>query len=96
MDVSTARSRHLSARRLVLYGAALVVLFLVMRRVLDPFGTEEYLEVSHGNHAHFVPRDRNPEASISNFPTTRPAPGQCITPDGPIGVRQGSGCVAQR
>jgi hypothetical protein len=95
MDVSPAPPRRFPVRRAVVVMAALVVLFFVMRRVLDPFGAEEYLEVPHGNHAHFVPKNRNPEASISSFPTTRPGPGQCITPDGPVGVRQGSACVAR-
>lgn len=90
-----ASAPRFTARRLVLAAVALVVLFFVMRRVLDPFGSEEYLEISHGNHAHFVPKNRDPEASISNFPTQRPAPGQCITPTGPVGVRQGSACVVR-
>ncbi len=84
-----------SRRRLAVVAFAVVVLFFVMRRVLNPFGAGEYLAVSHGNHSHYVPHNRDPEASISNFPTSLPGPGQCITRTGPLGVRRGDQCAAQ-
>ena len=88
-----APRRGLRPRTLVGLALALVVGFFVLRTVLDPYGDAEVVEVPHGNHSHFIPRDRNPEASISNFPTSRPGPGQCVTRDGPMGVRQGDTCV---
>ena len=58
--------------------------YFVFRQVLDPFGGKEYAEVSHGNHVHFVPKDRDPEVSISNFPTSAPGPNERILPNGQV------------
>ena len=85
--------RRLRPRTLVGIVLLLVVGYFVMRTVLNPYGDGDIVEVPHGNHSHFVPRDRNPEASISNFPTSRPGPEQCVTRDGPMGVRRGVACV---
>ena len=87
------RRRGLRPRHMVALALLAVVGFFVMRTALDPYGDAEIVEVPHGNHSHFVPRDRNPEASISNFPTSAPGPDQCVTPDGPLGVRRGDACV---
>lgn len=90
---ATAPRRRLRPRHLVALALIVVVGFFVLRTVLDPYGDADIVEVPHGNHSHFVPRDRNPDASISNFPTSRPGPDQCVTPDGPLGVRRGGDCV---
>lgn len=79
-----AGSPRRSRRRLVVLALAAVAAFLVMRTVLDPFGGDEYIEQSHGNHVHFVPRDKDPEVSISSFPTERPGPDQRILPSGQV------------
>lgn len=86
---------HPLLRPRALVGLVLVVVvgYFVLRTVLNPYGDGDIVEVPHGNHSHFVPRDRNPDASISNFPTSRPGPDQCVTRDGPMGVRRGEACV---
>lgn len=61
-----------------------VFLILVMRQVLNPYGDADYTEVPHGSHSHFVPKDRDPDVEIGQFPTTRPGPNERITPQGQI------------
>jgi len=67
--------------------AGLVFFILVMRQVLDPFGDNAYVEISHGNHVHYVPKDRNPDVPLDRFPTRAPAPNERILPDGRIGPK---------
>lgn len=71
-------------RRWLVLIAVLLFFALVMREVLDPFGSKGYVEISHGDHVHYVPEDRNPDVSISNFPTQPPGPNERITPEGRI------------
>ena len=47
-----------------------------MVQVLNPYGDADYTEVPHGNHSHFVPKNRDPDVEIGKFPSTRPGPGQ--------------------
>ncbi len=70
--------------RVVLLVVGLILFFFVMQRVLNPFGDKEYAEVPHGNHSHYVPKDRDPSVPISNFPTRPPADNERITSDGRI------------
>lgn len=61
-----------------------VLLVLVMRQVLNPFGDRDYAEIPHGNHSHFVPKDRDPDVPLSRFPTRPPGPNERLLPDGRI------------
>ena len=70
-------------RWLVIAGFALLV-GLMMGEVLDPYGEKGYMEINHGDHKHYVPEDRDPNVSISNFPTSPPGPNERITPSGQI------------
>lgn len=74
----------LPRRRLVI--GALVVLFalFLVWRALNPYGEAGYVGIPHGNHVHYVPEDRDPDVSLGNFPTTKPAPGERILPDGRV------------
>lgn len=67
---------------------ALVIGFLffvaVLREAFDPFGDQPYVEITHGDHVHYVPRDRDPNVPMSRFPTSEPAPDERITPDGRV------------
>ena len=70
--------------RWILLIVGLIFFLLVMRPVLNPFGDKDYAEISHGNHIHYVPKDRDPNVPLSNFPTTPPGPNERILPDGRI------------
>lgn len=77
----TTKRRQLRLVMLVLGG---ILLVLVMRQVLNPFGDREYAEIPHGNHSHFVPKDRDPNVPIDRFPTRPPNADERILPDGRI------------
>jgi len=62
----------------------LIFFFSVLREAFDPFGDKAYVEISHGDHVHYVPEDRDPNVPITRFPGTPPAADERITPDGRI------------
>ena len=70
--------------RIILLIAGLVFFVFVFRRVLNPFGSQEYVEISHGNHVHYVPKDWDPSIPMSNFPTRPPSEDERILPDGRV------------
>lgn len=76
--------RGRSRRRLILVFVAIVFLIIVMREVLFPYRGQPYEEIPHGDHTHYVPRDRDPGVPIGQFPTRRPGPNERITPQGQI------------
>lgn len=66
--------------------AAIVILlggFLLMD-ALHLFDDAEYVEVPHGSHSHFVPRDRDPNVPLENFPSVPPRPNERIMPNGEV------------
>ena len=71
-------------RRWLVITGFIVLIGLMMGEVLDPFGDKGYMEVSHGDHKHYVPEDRDPNVSISNFPTSPPGPNERILPNGRV------------
>lgn len=71
-------------RRWIAAGIAAFVLALALWSAINPFGEEGYVAISHGDHTHYVPEDRDPDVSISNFPTTPPGPDERILPDGRV------------
>jgi hypothetical protein len=62
----------------------LVFFGFVVASSLGVFSTLPYTEVPHGNHTHYVPKDRDPNVPIDRFPTQRPRENERITPDGRI------------
>ncbi len=43
-----------------------------------------YRKIPHGDHVHYMPKDRNPEAHLDAFPTKLPPPGFVIDRDGNV------------
>jgi len=81
-DDSSSSSR--SWRRwtaVVVFGALFVV---IMWTVINPYRGQDYGEIPHGDHIHYVPKDRNLEVPVSRFPTRPPGPGERITPEGQV------------
>ncbi len=70
-------------RWLVILGFAALT-WLMMGEVLDPYGDKGYMEISHGDHKHYLPEDRDPNVSVSNFPSSPPGPNEKIAPNGQI------------
>lgn len=71
-------------RRWVLLALLLAFFGIVMIEVIDPFGGQSYVPISHGDHVHYVPEDRDPDVSISAFPQQPPGPDERILPDGRV------------
>ena len=66
----------------------LIFFVIVMREVLDPFGDQGYVEISHGSHSHYVPEDRDPNVGLDRFPTVPPGPNERILPNGQVVSKQ--------
>lgn len=71
-------------RRWIAVGVAAFFLALAFWSALNPFGEKGYVAISHGDHTHYVPEDRDHSVSISNFPSTPPGPNERILPDGRV------------
>ncbi len=71
-------------RRRIAFGIAVLFLLFALWSALNPFGEKGYVAISHGDHTHYVPEDRDPNVSISNFPSTPPGPDERILPDGRV------------
>ena len=83
-EPASARRRGRSLWRWFLVVVGLVLLGFMMREVLFPFRDQAYMEIGHGNHTHYVPKDRNETVPVSAFPMRPPGSGEQITPDGDI------------
>lgn len=75
-------------RRWILVAIAAFFLAIAFWSAINPFGDEGYVGISHGDHTHYVPEDRDPDVSISNFPSTPPGPDERILPDGRVVPRR--------
>lgn len=81
---ASSRQRRKRVFKWIVFIAALLFFFAVLREAVDPFGDQPYVEITHGDHVHYVPRDRDPDVAVGNFPTRRPGPDEIITPEGRI------------
>jgi hypothetical protein len=61
-----------------------IFFLLAMLSSLGIFDDKPFTEVPHGNHSHYVPKDRDPDVPLHNFPQQPPPPGMKIAPDGRI------------
>jgi hypothetical protein len=57
---------------------------IVLADTMGFFDDRHYFEVPHGNHTHYVAKDRDPSVSIGEFPTRPPTENERITPTGQI------------
>lgn len=87
---TTPRSKgHRWRRRIVVLLVVLFFGYLFFTEVLDPWGDSEYMEISHGDHVHFMPKSVDlDEVNVSAFPTSPPGPNETILPDGRVVPKQ--------
>jgi len=77
-------SRLRSMRKWIVVGVAVVFFGYLMTIVVNPYEGERFEKVPHGDHVHYVPKERNEDVPISNFPTEKPGPNEKILPDGQV------------
>ena len=74
--VVTSTRRNL---RRIVYGVAIVFATIVLVDALDLFDDKTWTEISHGNHSHFIPYDKDDDVSVSNCPQHPPAANELIS-----------------
>lgn len=78
-------SQHPWRKRILLLVAVLFFGYLFFTEILDPWAGAPYIEVSHGDHVHYLPKDADlDDINVSSFPTRPPGPDETITLDGRI------------
>lgn len=55
-----------------------------MWEVVNPYRGQRFEKIPHGDHVHYLPKDRNEDVSVSRFPTRKPESGERITPTGEV------------
>jgi len=81
---SASSTGRRSWRRWIVAGVLLVFFAFIFWEVVNPYRNQRFEEVPHGDHVHYVPKDRNPDVPISRFPTQKPGPNERILPDGEV------------
>lgn len=69
---------------LVVIAAAVIFFTFVVVDSIGVFNPLPYYEVPHGDHTHYVPKDRDRNIPIGSFPTRPPGEGERLTPWGEI------------
>ena len=87
--MASASSSHdaTSSRSWRKWVAAVVLLVFfgaVMWNVINPYRGQRFEEIPHGDHVHYLPKDRNLDVPVSEFPMQKPAKDERITPDGEV------------
>ncbi|KPP94685.1 MAG: hypothetical protein HLUCCA01_08495 [Bacteroidetes bacterium HLUCCA01] len=75
-------------RRIIFVALAAVIASIVIIDANRIFNPDEYIIVPHGNHNHYLPRDRDESVPVHSFPMVRPRPNETITPDGRVVPRE--------
>jgi hypothetical protein len=83
-DDRSLAARLRSWRKWIVLAAALAFFAYLFPKVLDPYAGQQYEEVPHGDHVHYLPQNRDPDVPVSQFPTVRPEPGDTLLPDGQV------------
>ncbi len=64
--------------------AAIIFFTFVVIDSIGVFNPLPYYEVPHGDHSHYVPKDRDRNIPVGSFPTRPPSENERITPWGEI------------
>lgn len=81
---SAKRANTVRILKWAVFVAAVIFFFSVLREAVDPYGDQAYVEITHGDHVHYVPKDRDQNVPVGRFPTREPGPDERITPEGRI------------
>jgi hypothetical protein len=73
-----------SRRFKILIVLAALFFGFVIADSLGIFDSSPYNVISHGNHSHYVPKDRDPNVPLDDFPMQPPGPNERITPTGQV------------
>ncbi|PEN14998.1 hypothetical protein CRI94_01520 [Longibacter salinarum] len=73
-----------STRRIVVALFFVGLIVVVTYNAITQFADQPYMEVPHGDHVHYVPKDRDEDVPMSDFPSQKPAPNERILPDGRV------------
>ena len=84
MDSAPGHARTKKMLKWAILIAGALFFAFILREAIDPYGDRPYIEITHGDHVHYVPHDRDPKVSIGKFPTAPPGPDEMITPEGRI------------
>ena len=71
-------------RKWVAGGLFVVFFAAILWEVINPYRGQRFEKIPHGDHAHYVPKDRNSDVPVGRFPTRKPEANERITPDGRI------------
>lgn len=73
-----------SWRKWIVGGLLALFFGYLLWEVVNPYRGQSYEEVPHGDHVHYVPKDRDPDVPMSQFPTHPPGETERITPNGDV------------
>lgn len=93
MSRSTPSDDSDSSRAWRKWVAAVVLLVffgVIMWEVINPYRGQRFEKIPHGDHVHYVPKDRNEDVSVSRFPTRKPGADERITPKGRVVPARGA------
>lgn len=82
-SIKTIREQVVSSNRTnlrrIVFGVAVVFAVIVLVDALDLFDSKSWTEISHGNHSHFIPYDKDEDVSVSSCPQHPPADNEMLS-----------------
>ena len=80
MEPAPARSPARRRLRWILFGVAALFFGVLLVDALNLFSTQEVTGISHGNHVHYVPLERDEGVDLGQCPQQPPGPNELLTP----------------
>jgi hypothetical protein len=71
-------------KRLLVAAVIVVIGVFALVDAIKPPDEGLYRKVPHGDHVHYVPKDRDPDTHLDAFPTKLPPAGFRVSPTGTI------------
>lgn len=84
-SASSADANPSRAWRKWVAAVVLLVFFgAIIWQVINPYRGQRFEKVPHGDHVHYLPKERNEDVPVSRFPTRKPEADERITPNGQV------------